>query len=59
MKLGLLTMIYDRGQTPSLLCAEANEPIPKVTLEAAPPHDRKALFLVFAGTKTRGSSLTS
>lgn len=52
-------MIYDRGQTPSLLCAEANEPIPKVTLEAAPPHDRKALFLVFAGTKTRGSSLTS
>lgn len=36
MKLGLLTMIYDRGQIPSLLHAEATEKIKSVILKAAP-----------------------
>ena len=49
MKLGLLTMIYNRGQMPSLLYLEATEKVIKVILKAAPTEDRMTWFPVFRG----------
>lgn len=40
MKLGLLSMIYERRQTPYVLHEEATERIQKVSLKAVLPQDR-------------------
>lgn len=46
MELGLLTMIYDRGQTPSLLHVEATEQMIKVILKAALPIRQNNIYSI-------------
>lgn len=54
MKLGLLSMIYERRQTTYVLHEEATEQIQKVSLKAVFPQDRIVLVAVFTDTRNIG-----